>query len=180
LPHASKSVYFLYAVPPVLRTRAGEKSKLAVRVTSRSRCRHGDRSRDLPSEVSQSLALELGLTVEQFNIWTEMEMAEFSILMHCRRYGSAWYTPPFTCANRRNRCERSMFVARDEHDAVNVLACPLSDCDHIWCKHCQQSIDPNGPRHSCDGTSELEHLVKEQGWKYCPCESPPACSSLRC
>ena len=63
-----------------------------------------------------------------------------------------------------------MFVARDEHEEAKIIACPLPDCNHAWCKQCQQSIDFNGPRHSCDGTSELDHLMKEQGWKYCPSE----------
>jgi len=40
-------------------------------------------SRDLSLEVSQSLALNLGLTNEQFSIWTEMEMAPFSVPLHC-------------------------------------------------------------------------------------------------
>ena len=72
-----------------------------------------------------------------------------------------------------------MFVARDEHEEASVIACPLPDCNHAWCKQCQQSIDFNGPKHSCDGTSELDHLMKEQGWKYCPSESAPAYRSLR-
>ena len=38
------------------------------------------------AEVSQSLALNLGLTEEQFKIWTEMEMVSFSVLLHCRKY----------------------------------------------------------------------------------------------
>jgi hypothetical protein len=38
------------------------------------------------AEVSQRLALDLGLTDEQFNIWTEMEMVTFSVLLHCRKY----------------------------------------------------------------------------------------------
>ena len=63
-----------------------------------------------------------------------------------------------------------MFVARDEHEEAKIIACPLPDCNHAWCKQCQQSIDFSGPKHSCDGTSELDHLMKEQGWKYCPCE----------
>jgi len=37
-------------------------------------------------EVSQSLALNLGLIDEQFNIWTEMQMNAFSVLLHCRLY----------------------------------------------------------------------------------------------
>jgi hypothetical protein len=61
-----------------------------------------------------------------------------------------------------------MFVARDEHDEMNIITCPLPDCNHIWCKQCQQTIELNGPKHSCDGTSELDHLMKQQGWKHCP------------
>jgi hypothetical protein len=37
-------------------------------------------------EVSQSLALDLGLTDEQYSIWTEMEMVSFSVLLYCRKY----------------------------------------------------------------------------------------------
>ena len=63
-----------------------------------------------------------------------------------------------------------MFVARDEHEEAKIIACPLPDCNHAWCKQCQQSIDFNGPKHSCDGTLEFDHLMKKQGWKYCPSE----------
>jgi hypothetical protein len=38
------------------------------------------------SEVSQSLALNLGLTDEQYSIWTEMEMVSFSVLLCCRKF----------------------------------------------------------------------------------------------
>ena len=64
-----------------------------------------------------------------------------------------------------------MFVARDEHDEAKIIACPLPDCNNVWCKQCQQTIDFGGPQHSCDGTTELDHLMKQQGWKYCPCMS---------
>jgi hypothetical protein len=37
-------------------------------------------------EVSQSLALDLGLTDEQYSIWTEMELVSFSVLLYCRKY----------------------------------------------------------------------------------------------
>ena len=81
-----------------------------------------------------------------------------------------WYSLARPSANTRDRCQRTMFVARDEHEEAKIVACPLPDCDHAWCKQCQQSIDRNGPKHSCDGTSELDHLMKQQGWKYCPSE----------
>jgi hypothetical protein len=63
-----------------------------------------------------------------------------------------------------------MFVARDEHEEATIIVCPLPDCNQAWCKQCQQLVDSNGPMHSCDGTSELDHLMKQEGWKYCPSE----------
>jgi hypothetical protein len=72
-----------------------------------------------------------------------------------------------------------MFVARDEHEEANIIACPLPDCTHAWCKQCQQSINFDGPKHSCDGSSELNHLMKEQGWKHCPSGSATARYFLR-
>ena len=134
-------------------------------------------SRDLSLEISQSLALNLGLTNEQFSVWTEMEMAAFSVPLHCRKcvYG----THPFSCANSRTRCQRSMSVARDELEEVTVIVCPLPNCNHRWCKLCQQSIYFGGPKHSCDGTSELDHLVMQQGWRYCPSKSASASCRLR-
>ena len=43
-------------------------------------------SRYVNLEVSQSLALDLGLTDEQYSIWTEMELVSFSVLLNCRKY----------------------------------------------------------------------------------------------
>ena len=52
--------------------------------------------RDFSVEVSQSLALNLGLTDEQFSIWTEMEMVAFSVLLHCRKYVPGLESSPFS------------------------------------------------------------------------------------
>ena len=43
-------------------------------------------------EVSQSLALNLGLTDEQFDIWVEMEMVAFSVLLSCRMYARSFHS----------------------------------------------------------------------------------------
>jgi len=48
------------------------------------------------------------------------------------------------------------------------LHCPIEGCTYVWCKECQQEIVPTGLAHSCDGSSELKHLVQQRGWKYCP------------
>ena len=71
-----------------------------------------------------------------------------------------------------------MFVARDDLEEVNIITCPLPDCNHTWCKQCQQSIDISGQKHSCNGILELEYLMKQQGWKYCPSEPVLATSIL--
>ncbi|KAH9965566.1 hypothetical protein BGW80DRAFT_1345261 [Lactifluus volemus] len=125
------------------------------------------KGKGVTGEVSQAVALNLGLTEEQYNIWTEMEMIAFSVLLSCRK------------------CQRSMFVARDEHEEAQIIACPLPDCSHIWCKQCQQTIELGGPKHSCDGTLELDHLMRQQGWKHCPtCKTPilktTGCNHMSC
>jgi len=50
-------------------------------------------SRYVSPEVSQSLALDLGLTDEQYSIWTEMEMVTFAVLLCCRKYVPGIRTP---------------------------------------------------------------------------------------
>jgi hypothetical protein len=37
-------------------------------------------------EVSQSVAIDLGLTDKQYNVWTDMEMVSFSVVLYCRKY----------------------------------------------------------------------------------------------
>src|SRR5882757_1611205 len=71
------------------------------------------------------------------------------------------------------RCRRSAQVDKEEHEASEVLTCPLPDCNYVWCKACQRPIaTTNGsntnPPHSCDGAAELRHLMQQQGWKFCP------------
>lgn len=67
-------------------------------------------------------------------------------------------------------CQNSTFVDRTEYQESKIITCPLPGCSYTWCKSCSQAIDtvPGAPEHSCDGTSELDHLMKERGWKYCP------------
>ncbi|KAF9231336.1 hypothetical protein BU15DRAFT_90942 [Melanogaster broomeanus] len=87
---------------------------------------------------------------EQFQVWIEMELTQFSILINCRK------------------CNRSAFVDRQDHAETLNIVCPLRDCQNVWCKACQQTIVIGGPKHSCDGSSELDHLMKTKGWHYCP------------
>ncbi|KAF9220041.1 hypothetical protein BS17DRAFT_788122 [Gyrodon lividus] len=108
-----------------------------------------------PAVISRFLVEQLGITEEQYRVWTEMELAEFSVLIQCRK------------------CNGSAFVDRQDHEEMSIVMCPEQDCDHVWCKACQQTVVTGGPKHSCDGTSELDHLMKEKGWKYCPnCKTP--------
>lgn len=66
------------------------------------------------------------------------------------------------------RCKNSVFVDRKEYEQTELIVCPLQGCSYAWCKACSQQIDIGGPQHSCDGSSELRHLMNERGWKYCP------------
>ncbi|KAG1847135.1 hypothetical protein C8R48DRAFT_732170 [Suillus tomentosus] len=120
-----------------------------------------------PKAISGLLVQQIGIDERQYAIWEEMELSHLSVLLHCRK------------------CQRSVPVVRQEHDESRLLVCPLPDCNHIWCKACQQSVAIGDPPHSCDGTSELDHLMKQRGWKYCPnCKTPVqrdgGCSHMTC
>ncbi|KAL4071879.1 hypothetical protein J3A83DRAFT_4093165 [Scleroderma citrinum] len=120
-----------------------------------------------PAEISDTLVELIGITKEEYKIWKEMQLSEYCILLHCRK------------------CKRAAFVDRHDYNDMPNVACPLPDCNHIWCKFCNRSIKIRGPKHSCDGSSELDHLMKKKGWKYCPnCKTAilkeDGCNHMRC
>lgn len=126
-----------------------------------------DRGTEDPGTINSTMALLVGLNEDEFTVFSELELASFSVLLHCRR------------------CEQAVFVDKDEFNEQSVLVCPLRGCNHIWCKACSRTIEIGGPRHSCDGTSELRHLMDQQGWKNCPgCSSPilktDGCNHMTC
>ncbi|KAI0772084.1 hypothetical protein BD413DRAFT_604199 [Trametes elegans] len=93
---------------------------------------------------------KLGLTEKQYEVYVEMQMAVFSIIIDCRK------------------CGETLFVDKAEYQQEKIIHCPLGGCGGVWCKQCSQLVDPKVPEHTCDGTNELEHLMKQQGWKHCP------------
>ncbi|KAI9457542.1 hypothetical protein HD554DRAFT_2029994 [Boletus coccyginus] len=126
-----------------------------------------DHKNQNPGTIPGTLVQLLGVSEEQWAIWAEMEIAQFSIPINCRK------------------CHHSGFIDRLDLEAISEIHCPFPACDHVWCKTCQQTIESGGPKHSCDGTAELDHLVKQQGWRYCPsCKTPiqklQGCNHLSC
>ncbi|KAI0638027.1 hypothetical protein C8Q77DRAFT_405947 [Trametes polyzona] len=121
-------------------------------------CPHciADKSRrEDPGEIDDEAVQELGLSEEDYAIYVEMQMIKYSVMINCRK------------------CHESPFVDKGEYDESKVIHCPLAGCGYAWCKLCSQEIDPSGPEHSCDGTNELEHIMKQNGWKHCPgCRTP--------
>ncbi|KAH9039433.1 hypothetical protein EDB83DRAFT_1716137 [Lactarius deliciosus] len=118
-------------------------------------------------KVTRELVLDVGITEEQYETWVEMEMSEFFVLQHCRK------------------CTHSSFFDREQLNEARNLRCPITECNFVWCKECQQEIVEGGPEHSCDGSSEMKHLVEQQGWKYCPtckvpCEKISGCNFMSC
>jgi hypothetical protein len=126
--------------------------------------------------ITDDLVQLLGLDDKEYQILQELQIATLSILLHCRQYVNSVnfrFKSNIFCS----RCKESVFVDREEYEAAQILVCPLPRCNYAWCKACQQAIAIDGPKHSCDGSSELEHLMKRRGWKHCPGSrpSPYAC-----
>ncbi|OAX32978.1 hypothetical protein K503DRAFT_701185 [Rhizopogon vinicolor AM-OR11-026] len=108
-----------------------------------------------PGVISGLVVQLIGVDEQQYAIWEEMELGQYSVLIYCRQ------------------CGRSVSVDKQEHEASQTLICPLPNCNYRWCKACQQPIPIHSAPHSCDGTAELDNLMTQQGWKYCPnCRTP--------
>lgn len=126
-----------------------------------------DRGSGEPGTITSVVAQLVGLTEDEYAVFTELELASFSVLLHCRK------------------CQQTIFVDKDEYNEQSVIVCPLRGCNHIWCKACSRAIEIGGPPHSCDGSSELTHLMAQQGWKNCPgCSTPivkvDGCNHMTC
>ena len=118
--------------------------------------------------ITRDLVEQLGLTEAQYALWIELELSQFSIVLNCPK--SVSLPLPTLAGPRRHlsfRCHCSSFVDINDHNDRKLLACPLRGCNHVWCKECQQSLEP-GTQHSCDGSVELDGLMKTRGWHYCP------------
>ena len=83
-PHALMNIDSLYRAPLALRVKVKEMKRLEVRFERTVNL--VIISRYVSLEVSHSLALDLGLTDEQYDIWTEMEMLPFAVPLYCRKY----------------------------------------------------------------------------------------------
>ncbi|KAH9912634.1 uncharacterized protein BXZ73DRAFT_107364 [Epithele typhae] len=112
-------------------------------------CTAGQEQGD-PSELDDAVVRQLGLTDKQYETYSEMQLARFSTIIHCRK------------------CKETIFVDKVEYQETEMVA-----------------IQIGGPKHSCDGSTELQHLMGERGWKKCPgCETPTekteGCNHMTC
>ncbi|KAJ1300980.1 hypothetical protein OPQ81_003404 [Rhizoctonia solani] len=126
----------------------------------------------------------IGISTELFNIFTELQLAEYSIMIDCR---GCLFIPllsyiPLTFSLSLG--SSSVFVDRKDYDRAEIITCPMPRCTRSWCKQCNQTIQ-GGARHSCDGSAELETLMHQRGWKHCPgCRTPiersMGCNHMTC
>ncbi|KXN84683.1 putative E3 ubiquitin-protein ligase ARI9 [Leucoagaricus sp. SymC.cos] len=126
-----------------------------------------DRDNLKPGVVDDFLIQQIGVSDDDYRIFEELQIASYCVPLHCRR------------------CKKTMLVVRQELDETKILSCPWPGCNYVWCKACQQAVEVGGPPHSCDGSSELQHLMQEQGWKKCPgCQTPvlktQGCNHMSC
>jgi len=120
-----------------------------------------------PGVVTNDVVKQVGIAEEQYRTWVELEMAKFSVPVHCRE------------------CNKTFSADREDFEAMSIISCQCMGCNHMWCKQCQQSISDDGPAHSCNGGLELEHLITQRGWKRCPSCTIPiervmGCNHITC
>ncbi|KIK58827.1 hypothetical protein GYMLUDRAFT_170497, partial [Collybiopsis luxurians FD-317 M1] len=104
-----------------------------------------------PGMIEQGLIEQMNISQEDYEILEETMLSQYCIPLHC------------------SKCSRTFYVDREDyHQEQSTIECPLPGCTHVWCKHCNQSVNNGVTQHSCDGTKELIALMREQGWKVCP------------
>ncbi|KDQ06302.1 hypothetical protein BOTBODRAFT_121700 [Botryobasidium botryosum FD-172 SS1] len=128
-------------------------------------CSANENQRD-PGIIGEEIAVQIGLTQEQYQLWNELGVAVFSTVINCPK------------------CEKSLVVDRDDYQANEIISCPLPGCRGHWCKKCSQITNPQ-QRHTCDGSAELDRLIDQQKWKRCPgCNTPTekasGCNHMTC
>ncbi|CUA74307.1 putative E3 ubiquitin-protein ligase RNF217 [Rhizoctonia solani] len=118
--------------------------------------------------VSGWLAESVGISQEEYERWTQLELAAYSFAIEC------------------TQCNRSYMVSREDYNdpGSKQFTCAMPDCDHTWCKSCSTSIE-KGETHTCDGSAELTRLMEREGWKKCPgCQAPieksEGCNHMTC
>ncbi|KAJ7120032.1 hypothetical protein C8R44DRAFT_831784 [Mycena epipterygia] len=118
--------------------------------------------------IDDHLLQTIGLNDEQYEELREIQLSAQCIFLGCQR------------------CNEPMYADRTEHETAMILVCPLQQCNHAWCKACQKTIaDFDATAHACAGVLELESLMKDKGWKYCPvCRTPyekkEGCNHMQC
>ncbi|CAE6411110.1 unnamed protein product [Rhizoctonia solani] len=118
--------------------------------------------------ISSWLAESVGISQEEYERWTQLELAAYSFAIEC------------------TQCNRSYMVSREDYNdpASKSFTCAMPDCDHTWCKSCSTTIENDKP-HTCDGSAELTRLMEREGWKKCPgCQAPieksEGCNHMTC
>jgi hypothetical protein len=152
--------------------------------------------------IGNAVAQMVGLTEQQFTIWTTRENMPWAADASCPR------------------CRNNFLVDRADFNTATQLTCPFPRCAVRWCKTCSSIINNNSATpHVCqpmtatetanntttkgkvswfrtimlkaksrsrgDGTKELEKLIRTQRWKRCPgCQVPveriAGCSHMTC
>ncbi|KAG8731354.1 hypothetical protein FRC11_004415, partial [Ceratobasidium sp. 423] len=130
-------------------------------------CAAGD-SAGTVGVVSSWLAESVGISQEEYERWTQLELAAYSFAIEC------------------TQCNRSYMVSREDYNdpGSKQFTCAMPDCDHTWCKSCSTTIE-KGKTHTCDGSAELNRLMEREGWKKCPgCQAPieksEGCNHMTC
>jgi hypothetical protein len=128
--------------------------------------------------ISGELALDVGLSEEEQEIWARLEMARVSVRIECPTYVLSRFVS-LSLSRDANfyicRCKSHFPVDQSDYKSTSLLSCPISSCQTRWCKDCSQllfldtnSVDGHCSHECSGGAREFDEMMDACGWKRCP------------
>ncbi|KAJ2934035.1 hypothetical protein H1R20_g3074, partial [Candolleomyces eurysporus] len=117
--------------------------------------------------VDDFIVEELDLTEKEVDKYNDLQMAAVVVKIDCPG------------------CKKNLVVAREDYLENPFISCTLPDCHSRFCRACLMVTEGDNDQHECKIDEELDALMKEHGWRYCPgCRTPilkdSGCNHMTC
>ncbi|KAJ3505309.1 hypothetical protein NMY22_g17630 [Coprinellus aureogranulatus] len=82
-------------------------------------------------------------------------------------------------------CKKVLVVDREDYLNEPFITCTLEGCSSRFCRACLMVMEGQNDDHTCKIDEELEALMRDNGWRYCPgCRTPilkeSGCNHMTC